>query len=88
MALYFLDYDLHKKHEFDYQRLWNELERLDAVRILESLWCFNRAQTDPPNLRDHFRQFVHRDDSLCVSEVVNWATINTLSTPKELLARR
>jgi hypothetical protein len=82
MALYFLDYDL--RNERDYQRLYDELAQFKAVRILESLWCFRRVNTTPAGLRDHFQQFVDSNDGLCVSEVVNWATLNTLGTPNNL----
>ena len=82
MALYFLDYDLRKKR--DYPKLDAELERFGAVRILESLWCFNRNETSTKGLRDHFMQFVDGDDALCVSEVTSWATKGTLSTPSQL----
>ncbi len=82
MALYFLDYDLRKQRE--YQKLYDELEKFRAVRILESLWCFNRVNTSPANLRDHFRQFIDSDDGLCLSEVVNWATYGVLGTPNDL----
>ncbi len=82
MALYFLDYDLRKQR--DYQKLYDELGKFNAVRILESLWCFKRFNTDPSGLRDHFKQFIDSDDGLCVSEVVNWATFKALSTPNEL----
>ncbi|HLN33025.1 MAG TPA: hypothetical protein VK395_35170 [Gemmataceae bacterium] len=82
MALYFLDYDL--RNQRDYQRLYDELAKFSAERILESLWCFNRVNTTAEGLRNHFKQFIDNDDAICVSEVVNWATSRTLATPKAL----
>lgn len=82
MALYFLSYDLRKSR--NYQPLYDELKKFNAVRILESQWCFNRSNTSAKGLRDYFRKFIDSDDGLCVSEVVDWATINTLGTPKDL----
>jgi hypothetical protein len=82
MALFFLDYDLRKQR--DYQRLYDELERFNAVRVLESLWCFNRVNTNAGGLRDHFTQFIDSDDGLTVSEVVDWATMRARATPKQL----
>jgi hypothetical protein len=82
MALYLLDYDLRKQQ--NYQKLYDELERFQAERILESLWCFNRVNTSPAGLRDHFKQFMDSDDGICVSEVVNWATYGALRTPIDL----
>lgn len=80
--LFFLEYDLRKAR--NYQRLYDELNRFQAVRILESLWCFHRSQTTVTGLRDHFAQFIDQDDGLIVSEVTNWATRGVLRTPKDL----
>ncbi len=80
MALYFLDYDVLQGH--DYQRLYAELARFRAIHILDSLWCFERLNTNCPNLRDHFAQFLHPDDRLVVSEVIHWAMRNHLGHPR------
>ena len=84
MALYFLDYDLRKKR--DYQTLYDELAKFNAVRVLESTWCFKRFNTTTAGLRDYFKKFVDSDDGLCVTEVdeAKWATYNALGTPKDL----
>ena len=80
MALYFLDYDLRKQR--NYQPLYDELKKFSAVRILESSWSFDRFNTTSAGLRDHFKQFIDADDGLSVVEVTDWATFNTLGTPK------
>ena len=82
MALYFLDYDLRKTR--NYQPLYDELANFQAVRVLESSWCFNRFNTSAAGLRDHFKQFIDSDDGLSVVEVTDWATRNALGTPKGL----
>ena len=82
MMLYFLNYDLRK--ERDYQILYDELKRFNAVRILESCWCFKRANTNAENMRTYFRQFIDSDDGLIVSQVSDWASINTYGHPKNL----
>lgn len=82
MALYFLSYDLRKSR--DYQKLYDELEKFKAVKILESHWCFNRSDISAKGLRDYFKKFIDGDDGLSVSEVKEWATSNTLGTPKDL----
>jgi len=84
MALYFLDYDLRKKR--DYQALYDELAEFNAVRVLESTWCFKRINTTAAGLRDYFKGFVDSDDGLCVTEVdeANWATYNTSGSPNKL----
>ena len=82
MALYFLSYDLRKKR--DYQRLYDELKKFNAVKILESTWCLNHSNTSATEITKHFMQFIDDDDGLVVSEVKDWASIGTLKTPKDL----
>lgn len=82
MALFFLNYDLRKQR--NYQPLYDELAKYNAVRILESMWCFNRFNTNSEKLRDYFMQFIDADDGICVSEVADWATFRALGTPNQL----
>ena len=82
MSLYFLTYDLRKSK--NYQTLYDELNNFNAVRILDSTWCFNRTNTTAKDLRDYFKQYMDNDDGLMVSEVTNWASINTDGTPNDL----
>lgn len=82
MALYFLSYDLRKSR--DYQKLYDELDDFNAVRILESTWCFNRVNTSAAGLRDYFKELVDADDGLVVSQVEGWATSKADGTPKDL----
>jgi hypothetical protein len=82
MALYFMTYDLRKKK--DYKKLYDELAKFKAVRILESTWCFYRLNTSASNLRDYFKNFIDNDDGLLISESNSWASYNTASTPKDL----
>ncbi|QXB02777.1 hypothetical protein [Aeromonas sp. FDAARGOS 1416] len=82
MALFFLNYDLRKQR--NYQPLYDELAKYNAVRILESMWCFKRINTNSEKLRDYFKQFIDADDGICVSEVNEWATFNTLGHPNQL----
>lgn len=82
MALYFLEYDLRKQR--DYQKLYDEMKKFNAVRILESLWCFNRIETNSEKLINYFRQFIDSDDGIIVAEVKEWASIKTLGTPNQL----
>lgn len=82
MALYFLTYDLRKTK--NYQTLYDELEKFDAVRVLKSTWCFNRVNTSASGLRDYFRKYIDSDDGLLVDESSNWATVNVEGTPKNL----
>jgi hypothetical protein len=84
MALYFLSYDLRKQR--NYQTLYDELKKFQAVRFLESDWAFKRINTTAAGLRDHFRQFIDADDGLMVSEIANasWAGWKLLGDPNKL----
>ena len=82
MPLFFLSYDLRKQR--DYQTLYDELAKFNAVKILKSMWCFNRYDINAAGLRDYFKQFIDSDDGLTVSRISDWATINTEGTPQQL----
>ena len=82
MALYFLTYDLRKSKNYD--SLYKELDSFNAVRILDSTWCFNRVDTSSKGLRDYFKKFIDGDDGLIVSEVSSWASTRTDGTPNDL----
>lgn len=82
MALFVLSYDLRKKR--DYQKLYDELAKFKAVKILESLWCFNRSDTKAKDLRDYFKSFIDSDDGLVVFDVNDWATARCNATPNDL----
>lgn len=81
MALYFVDYDLRKQH--DYQKLYDALQALGAIRVLESLWALKHSNTNCTQVRDHLKQYMDKDDGVIVSEVVNWASFNVLATPPQ-----
>lgn len=83
MALYFIEYDVRSTNH-DYKPLYAELIRFDAVRVLKSLWCFKRINTTAGNLRNHFREYVHKDDGIAVIEASNWGTVNAEKTPNDL----
>lgn len=81
MALYILEYDLRKQR--DYATLTAELKRLNATRILKSLWCLNINNTTAVALRDHFMKFIDADDGLIVAGITDWATIRTDANPPQ-----
>jgi hypothetical protein len=64
MALFIVAYDLRKKGEFDYQKLWDEFDRLDSVKFQESDYFLSADNNTTTEVKDHFRQFVHEDDLL------------------------
>ncbi len=82
MTLYFISYDL--RNNRDYQTLYNELGKFNAIRILESMWCFKKLNTNAGSLRDHFKSFIDSDDGLMVSEVITWAGRGLDGSPNNL----
>jgi hypothetical protein len=82
MALFFISYDLRGSH--DYEKLYDALNEFNAVKVLESVWCFNRININSSSLRDYFTQFIDEDDGLLVSESSSWATLRPIGTPKDL----
>lgn len=88
MGLYIIAYDLTR--EGDYKSIEKELENFNAVKILETTWCFKRQETDAASLRDHFMKFISDKDRLMVVRVAdydgicNWATIRQLGSPNDL----
>lgn len=82
MALYFLEYDLRKQR--NYKPVYDVLATFGAVRILESLWCFNRENTNAAGLRDYFMTLIDNDDGLIVSRVSEWASFNVRGSPSQL----
>ena len=82
MTLYFITYDL--RNDRDYQKLYDELKLYNAINVLESTWCFKKANTNASDLRDHFKKFIDPDDGILINESSNWATYNTNNTPKDL----
>ena len=72
MKIFFVDYDL--RGDRDYQTLYDELNRLHGIRVLESLWSLKlNDNTDCESVRDHLKQFIDSDDGIIVSEVVAYA---------------
>ena len=50
MKKYLVSYDLIKQK--DYPKLWTELERLGAKRVLLSVWCMNVNANSATDLRE------------------------------------
>lgn len=65
MPYFVINYDLRNKR--DYQSLYDEMERLDAFAILESVFLAELENT-ADEVRDHFQNFIDDDDGLLVIE--------------------
>jgi CRISPR/Cas system-associated endoribonuclease Cas2 len=70
VTIYALAYDLLNEQgsSSGYQRLWDELERLNAHRVQESLWLISLDNT-PEEVIEHFKKITDKDDRLWVSSV-------------------
>lgn len=83
MKLFFLTYDL--RNNRDYKALYDELNKLNAVRILESTWCFKLQDTvTAETVRNHFQNYIDKDDAVIASQVNEWASFNTDGHPNQL----
>lgn len=67
MAFFMVSYDLRKKAEFDYQKLWDAFSDIDSVKFQESAY-FLDANNTIAEVRDHFANLVHADDLLMIVE--------------------
>jgi CRISPR/Cas system-associated endoribonuclease Cas2 len=64
MGLFVISYDLNRTK--NYQRVYDEMDRLGGHRALESVFLVNLNQDDPNSVLAHFRRFVDDDDTLIV----------------------
>ena len=82
---YMISYDLVAPGK-DYQTLYDELENLNAKRVLKSQWVLNRFNTTPTGLRDHFRGFIDSNDRLLIVEINGdgWSGWNLISKISEM----
>jgi hypothetical protein len=74
----------------DYQKLFDELKKFKAIRVLKSQWFFKYEHNDSVvDLRDHFIKFIdsagiESKDRLFICEVTDWASWRLLSDPNKL----
>ncbi|MCQ0093543.1 CRISPR-associated endonuclease Cas2 [Roseovarius sp. M141] len=64
MPLYLVSYDLNKAK--NYQKLWDEMDRLGGHKPLESVYFLDVTSTTATVLRDHLKPFIDEDDQLIV----------------------
>lgn len=81
-VLYFISYDLIKTK--DYPKLYDELEKFKAKRVLESVWGFRYESGKSGDLRDHFAKFIDKDDRLLVIQSNGWSSRNLLFNPNNI----
>jgi CRISPR/Cas system-associated endoribonuclease Cas2 len=72
MTIFFVSYDLRKQR--NYQTLYDELNRLKGIRVLESVWSLKLPDTNTcVSVRDHLKKFIDGDDGIIVSIVSSCA---------------
>jgi hypothetical protein len=83
MAQYVITYDLQTPGK-DYRKLQAALEgKLNATRILLSVWLSNRTGTTATAIRDYLLQFIDTNDRLLVIDIEkDWASYNVLDINK------
>jgi CRISPR associated protein Cas2 family len=76
MALFFVNYDLVKRK--DYQTLWDRLEQWGAQRVLLSTWAIKRDNVTAAQIRDDLCKYIDNDDRLLVDQSTTWAGFNLM----------
>ena len=73
-------YDL-RGEDHDYPLIWEELERLEGERILESTWIVNTDFSTVESSASYLQQFVSGDDRLVVVSLEDgsWIGFNLLN---------
>ncbi|WP_420403575.1 CRISPR-associated endonuclease Cas2 [Nisaea sp.] len=89
MTDFLVSYDLRNESgSQDYKPLWDELKRLNAHRVQESVWLVNLNNT-AKEVTEHFKAYMDGDDRILVCEFTrkhyffnamsgtnNWLTAN------------
>jgi hypothetical protein len=89
MAVYMLSYDLRQPGR-NYRDLYDELRRLDGVRVLESVWLVDVTQT-AMQVRDAVETYLDRNDGVLVLEITqfaDWAYSNLIGSSGLWLQRK
>lgn len=68
MAYFAVSYQLNK--DKDYKPLWDELERLDAHKVMRSFWFLDVDTDSAVDLRNHLVNFIDGDDAVAVVKIV------------------
>ena len=67
MKNYLISYDLTNKNYNTYQNLYNKLNELNAMRVLESAWLVRYSCTSA-ELKDFFDPFFKSNDHYIITE--------------------
>lgn len=69
MALYLISYDIAEKDAFEYQPLWDRLEKLNAKRILYSEWVVIAEVGESSSIYSKIAPLTQKKDRLLVQEL-------------------
>lgn len=65
MSYFAITYDL--INQKDYQKLWDEMERLNAIKSLNSFYLLEASNT-ATQIKNHLENFIDDDDRVMVIE--------------------
>ena len=68
MAYFIVNYQLNKQGQ-DYQKLWDEFERLDAQKAQRTVYLVDCNADDASSLLQHLRSFIDANDMMLVCEL-------------------
>jgi CRISPR-associated endonuclease Cas2 len=71
MSVYLVAYDLVKEKKnakIDYEKLWDELKRLEAHRTQLSAWLVN-LDSSAKEVAEHLKQFMDYNDRIWVTKI-------------------
>lgn len=69
MALYLISYDISEKDAFEYQKLWDQLKRMGATRILYSEWVITGDVGKATSIYSTLAPLTQLKDRLLVQEL-------------------
>ena len=80
MAYFVVTYDLVHRREAEYQKLWDEMERLSAAKYQESSYFVELTNT-ALEVKDHLKSYIHEKDRLMVIEFTKRPSYTRCFTP-------
>ncbi len=81
---YLISYDLMAPGK-DYSELWTALRQINAVRVLDSQWVTNRANTTPLGIANYCLKHMDSNDRILVAEMPdNYGHKNLLVSPQQI----
>lgn len=82
MVKYFISFD--DNNNKNYENLMSELNKFNAIEVMDSLYCIRFQDEKTDELRNHFQKFIEKEDGLLLIKSAYWAGFNLMSNPNEL----